>query len=60
MSAKSELIEKLKDLMEEIKQTELDIQADVRRIYREGDQAIEAEKKKFKLGYEDRLQKVRN
>jgi len=58
MSEKSDLIEKCKLLMEDIKQVELDTQAEVRRIYREGEQSIEAEKRRFKLGYEERLTKV--
>jgi hypothetical protein len=58
MQKKSELIQNCKDLMSTIQESERDIQAELRGVYREGDEMIDNERKKYKNSSEERLQKV--
>lgn len=43
--------------MEQIQDTDRDMQAEVRSVYREGEELIESERKLFKQGYDERLAK---
>lgn len=57
MKEKADYIKSCKDLMEIIQDTDRDNQAEVRGIYREGEESIESERKVFKQGYDERLAK---
>lgn len=58
MRQKADLIKTCKELMEIIQDTERDAQAELRGVYREGEEKIEAERRLFKQGHDERLQKV--
>lgn len=52
------LIEKCNELVAAVKDQEHDLAAEVRAVYKDAETSIESEKKAFRAGYEDRLQKV--
>ncbi len=58
VAEKAQLINDLKDRVSEIHQAEHDLQAEIRSLYREAERQLEADRKRFKAGYEERLQKV--
>ena len=58
VSEKANLLKTCQDLVEEIKEFELENQAEMRRLQKEADENYEMERKKFKQGAEERLQKV--
>ncbi len=55
---KADLLERSKQLVEAIQQEELDLQSEIRNLNREYEVMVEMEKKKFKIGSEERFQKV--
>jgi hypothetical protein len=57
---KADLLERSKQLVEAIQQEELDLQSEIRNLNREYEVMVEMEKKKFKIGSEERFQKVIN
>lgn len=57
MMEKKELLQKCEDIMETIKVVEREMASDGRRIHRQIEENIEAEKKTFRSGQEDRLDK---
>ena len=52
-------MDECKRLVGRVQEAERDTHAELRAAYREGDQAIEAARREFRAGYEERLQKVR-
>lgn len=58
MQHKSDLVARCQELVELVKEQERELSAEVRSVYKDAEQVIEAEKKNFRSGYEDRLQKV--
>ena len=58
MEQKSELVNMCHQLVDALKEQERDLAAEVRSVYRDAEELIEAEKKQFRAGYEDRLHKV--
>lgn len=58
MQYKSDLVTRCQELMDLVKEQERELSAEVRSVYKDAEQVIEAEKKNFRSGYEDRLQKV--
>lgn len=58
VAEKAQLIADLKERVSEIQQAEHDMQAEIRALYREAEKDLDLERKRFKAGYEDRLQKV--
>jgi uncharacterized protein YoxC len=58
VAEKAQLINELKERVNDIQQAEHDLQAEIRSLYREAERELEMERKRFKSGYEDRLQKV--
>lgn len=59
MQEKKDLINSCNDLVAAVKEQEHDLSAEVRAVYKDAEVLIESEKKAFRSGYEDRLQKVR-
>lgn len=59
MRSKSDLVTRCQELMDLVKEQERELSAEVRSVYKDAEQVIEAEKKNFRSGYEDRLQKVK-
>ena len=59
MAEKTDLLAKCKDLVEQVKEEERKTASELRQLYREVEQSLELDRKKFKDGYEERLQKVR-
>jgi hypothetical protein len=57
MKQKSDFIKSCKDLMEMIQEADRDMQADIRSVFREGEEIIESERRTFKQGYDERLAK---
>lgn len=58
MQHKSDMVARCQELMDLVKEQERELSAEVRSVYKDAEQVIEAEKKNFRSGYEDRLQKV--
>lgn len=54
---KRDLIAQCNDLVARVTEQEHDLKAEVRAVYRDAEAAIESEKKLFRSGYEERLQK---
>lgn len=58
MQQKSDLVGRCHELVDAVKEQERDLSAEVRSVYKDAEQVIENEKKSFRAGYDDRLQKV--
>ena len=58
MQSKSDLVSRCHELVDAVKEQERELAAEVRSVYKDAEQVIETEKKAFRSGYEDRLQKV--
>lgn len=58
MQTKSDLVSRCHELVDAVKEQERELAAEVRSVYKETEQIIETEKKTFRSGYEERLQKV--
>ncbi len=58
MQSKSDLVSRCHELVDAAKEQERELAAEVRSVYKDAEQVIETEKKAFRSGYEDRLQKV--
>eukprot|EP00598_Pedospumella_elongata_P004836 CAMPEP_0184980290 /NCGR_PEP_ID=MMETSP1098-20130426/10282_1 /TAXON_ID=89044 /ORGANISM="Spumella elongata, Strain CCAP 955/1" /LENGTH=760 /DNA_ID=CAMNT_0027503695 /DNA_START=79 /DNA_END=2361 /DNA_ORIENTATION=+ len=57
MQSKSDLVSRCHELVDAVKEQERELAAEVRSVYKDAEQVIETEKKAFRSGYEDRLQK---
>lgn len=58
MQQKSDMVNRCQELLDAVKEQERELSAEVRSVYKDAEQIIENEKKTFRAGYEDRLQKV--
>jgi hypothetical protein len=58
MQEKKDMINSCNDLVAVLKEQEHDLSAEVRSVYKDMEVLLESEKKAFRSGYEDRLQKV--
>jgi hypothetical protein len=55
---KKELIESCKNLVDSLKENERDLAEECRKIHKDADDAVEMDRRLFRSGQEDRLQKV--
>lgn len=52
------MVARCQELLDAVKEQERELSAEVRSVYKDAEQVIENEKRTFRAGYEDRLQKV--
>lgn len=58
MQEKECIVKKCKELVEACQEQDRNLAVEVRLTYKEADAKVESERKIFRSGYEDRLQKV--
>ena len=58
MQHKGEVVQRCQEMLEQLKELEREVAAEVRGVCRDAEAQLESEKKQFRAGYEERLQKV--
>lgn len=58
LQLKKELVERCKELAEQVQRAEENIAESVRKMHKEAELSTEREKRTFRVGYEERLQQV--